>query len=55
MLLYACHDIEEDDILKRDSVRSLIINSNTVYFQQLKKELSVCIFLAPKDIQLITD
>lgn len=44
MLLYACHDIEDADILKRDGIRSLIINSNISYFKQLKKELAVRFF-----------
>lgn len=46
MLLYACHEIEDTDIVKRDSIRSLIINSNARYFKQLKKDLSVRFLLS---------
>jgi hypothetical protein len=41
-MLYACPEIKESDLAKRDKIHNLIVNASGDYIEILKKELGVC-------------
>jgi hypothetical protein len=55
LLLFACHDIEDSDLVKRDAMRDLIMDMNDDYFKLLKKELAVSCFVLLSRHSLIID
>ena len=44
MLLFACSDIEDSDLVKRDTMRTLIMDTNVDYFKLLRQQLAVRFF-----------
>jgi hypothetical protein len=42
LMLYACPEIKESDLAKRDKIHNLIVNASGDYIEILKKELGVC-------------
>jgi hypothetical protein len=43
LLLYACPDINDSDLAKRDKIHNMIVDASVEYFEVLKKQLGVCL------------
>jgi hypothetical protein len=42
LMVYACPNINDSDLAKRDKIRNAIVNASVDYFEVLKKQLKVC-------------
>lgn len=42
LLLYACPEINDSDLAKRDKFHDMIVDASVDYMEVLKKQLGVC-------------
>lgn len=53
LLVYACPEINDSNLAKRDKIHNMIVNASVDYMEVLKKQLGVC-FSSLKSFTLFT-
>jgi hypothetical protein len=55
LLVFACPDINDSDLAKRDKIHDMIVDASVDYIEVLKKQLGVSTFQFLKSFTLFTD
>lgn len=54
LLLFACQEISDSDLPKRDKIHNMIVDASVDYFEVLKKQMGVCYLFSLKSCSSFT-